>query len=668
MPELHDLLVAPGLAGLGPTEHATRSLDSRIADVVERLARVVEGLDSGDPAAASTVAYLRDWSGGTALQDPVPFTLSAPLDRLVNGFGLSSTELDLVVLAGLPEEHEGLTGTLRSLNPLGEPRPTVGLAGLVLAEAGVSRAELRRVLREGSAVSSGLLRLEGGTGLPESALVLADCIWDVLRGVDAVPPALDLLDLGDRLPGLDDWLDEPPVRHAARVVRERAAVTVLLAGEDDVVMMSRCAALLDRIAGRPFPFRPTLDHGALPRAEILLGVAHAVARDAVPVFVVDHLEPGGAPLDLAPLTDVPGPVVVIAPAGRVRPRGSRPVLVLPVGPVSPAAGRLAWTALLPGVDDVAAAAISERAPVDPAWIAGVARDVVASGLPPTPRTVAAALRRRTSTLLPSGVTLESPDIGWDHLVLPAEAAHQLGEAVSRLEHQRTVLEEWCLAANAHASRGVRILLTGPPGTGKTLAAEVLATAAETDLLRVDLSQVVSKWLGETEKNLAATFAAAERTHAVLLFDEADALFGSRTEISDANDRYANLETAYLLQRLDAFAGLTVLTTNLRHNIDAAFLRRMDFVVEFPTPDEQGRQHLWSLHLPADHLSADVNVDTLARMYQIPGGWIRNAAVAASFVAAAAGSDVHQHHLTAAVRREYGKASLPFPGEPPRRTP
>jgi hypothetical protein len=667
MPELHNLLAHPGLARVGSVPHPRRPLEARIANVVERLARVVESLDSSEPEAASTIAYLRDWCAGSAPHAPVTLTLSTPLERLASSFGLTAAELDLMVLAGLPEEHEGLTGTLRSLHPLGEPRPSVGLAGLVLAETGVSRSELRRVLREGAAVASGLLRIEGGTGLPESTLVLADRIWDVLHGVDTAPPELDLLDLGGRLPGLDDWLDEPAVRHAAHAVRERNPVTVLLTSEDDVVTTSRCAALLDRIGARPFPVRPTLHHGALSQTGVLLSIVHAVARDAVPVFVVDQLDAGGGPLDLAPLCDAPGPVVVVAPAGRIRPRGARPALVLPVGPVSPASGRLAWTALLPGVDDVAAAAISERAPVDPAWIAGVARDVVASGQPPTPRTVVAALRRRTATLLPPGVSLESPDIPWNHLVLPAEASLQLGEAVSRLEHQGTVLEEWRLAVDAHAARGVRILLTGPPGTGKTLAAEVLATAAETDLLRVDLSQVVSKWLGETEKNLAATFAAAERTHAVLLFDEADALFGSRTEISDANDRYANLETAYLLQRLDAFAGLTVLTTNLRHNIDAAFLRRMDFVVEFPTPDEDGRRDLWGLHLPAGHLAADVDVATLARMYQVPGGWIRNAAVAASFVAAAAGLDVHQHHLTAAVRREYGKALLPFPGEPPRRT-
>lgn len=255
---------------------------------------------------------------------------------------------------------------------------------------------------------------------------------------------------------------------------------------------------------------------------------------------------------------------------------------------------------------------------------------------------------------------------WARLIVPAEAAWQLRDAVTRLEHQATVLDDWGLREHARASRGARLLFTGPPGTGKSLAAEAVATAAGTDMLVVDASQVVSKWIGETEKNLAAAFDVAERTQAVLFIDEADALFGARTEISDAHDRYANLETAYLLQRLDHFDGLAVLATNLRHNIDPAFIRRVDFVVEFPLPDPAGRADLWSLHLPDAVLHADVDIGALARLYPIPGGWIRNAAIAAAFLAAAAADLIRQQHLVAAVRREYAKSALPFPGEPLRR--
>ena len=217
-----------------------------------------------------------------------------------------------------------------------------------------------------------------------------------------------------------------------------------------------------------------------------------------------------------------------------------------------------------------------------------------------------------------------------------------------------------------APSGARVLLTGPPGTGKSLAAEAVATAAGTDLLRVDMSQVVSKWIGETEKNLAAAFDVAERTQAVLFIDEADALFGARTEISDAHDRYANLETAYLLQRLDRFDGLLVLATNLRNNIDAAFVRRMDFVVDLPLPDVESRRELWELHLPTRRLARGHRPRRLAHLYPIPGAWIRNAAIAAAFRAAATDRAIGQDDLVTSVRREYEKAALPFPGEPPRR--
>jgi SpoVK/Ycf46/Vps4 family AAA+-type ATPase len=360
-------------------------------------------------------------------------------------------------------------------------------------------------------------------------------------------------------------------------------------------------------------------------------------------------------------------VIICATTGSVQLDGARPVLALPATPVAADQRRLAWRAMLPGLDEATAADLTARLPLDPAWIATVAGDVQIAGQDPTLPSASAALRRRTGAVLPLGVELTTPDVPWTRLVLPEEASLQLRDAVARITHQGTVLDDWRMGRTARAHRGTRLLLTGLPGTGKSLAAEVLATAAHTDLMRVDLSQIVSKWLGETEKHLAATFDAAERIQAVLLLDEADALFGNRTEISDAHDRYANLETAYLLQRLDTFDGLLVLTTNLRHNIDAAFLRRMDFVVEVPLPDLAGRRELWALHLPAGHVAADVDLDVLARMYPVPGGWIRNAALAAAF-AAAAGHEacIHQHHLIATVRREYAKAALPFPGEPPRR--
>ncbi|MGH3821331.1 MAG: ATP-binding protein, partial [Pseudonocardiaceae bacterium] len=429
--------------------------------------------------------------------------------------------------------------------------------------------------------------------------------------------------------------------------------------------VSRCAALA-AASGRAMTGAcvPATD-----RAAIALLVAHAAARSAVPVLVLPAPTEGGPAL--APpleLDGVPGPVVVCAPPGSVRLQGQRPVLTVPLGPIHRDDHRTAWRAALPELANLAPQ-LSIRHPLDPAVTAEVAADVRSRGCLPgddgtDPREISSAVRSRAGVTLPAGVELATPSVPWQRLVLPTEPASQLRDAVDRLRHEPLVLHDWGFLDGARAGRGVRLLFTGPPGTGKSLAAEVVATAVETDLLVVDVSRVVSKWIGETEKNLAAIFDAAERTQAVLFLDEADALFGMRTEISDAHDRYANLETAYLLQRLDRFDGFAVLATNLRQNIDPAFLRRMDFVIEFTVPDEMRRRQLWQLHLPPQAaLARDVDIDVLARLYPVAGGWIRNAAIAAAFLAAPNDGPICQRHLVQAMRREYAKAARPFPDAP-----
>jgi len=227
-----------------------------------------------------------------------------------------------------------------------------------------------------------------------------------------------------------------------------------------------------------------------------------------------------------------------------------------------------------------------------------------------------------------------------------------------------VLDDWGFLAGRRGARGVRMLFAGPSGTGKTLAAEVLAHTIGVDLLVVDLARVVSKWIGETEKNLSDVFDSAERTQSVLLFDEADALFGKRTEVNDAHDRYANLETAYLLARLERFDGLAILSTNLRENIDTAFTRRLEFVVDFNEPSLDERAAIWRCHIPdSAPLASDVRVDELASLYPIVGGLIRNASVAAAFVASATDSPISRTDFVHAVRREYEKSGRAFPGVP-----
>ncbi|MDQ6831685.1 MAG: ATP-binding protein, partial [Gemmatimonadota bacterium] len=278
--------------------------------------------------------------------------------------------------------------------------------------------------------------------------------------------------------------------------------------------------------------------------------------------------------------------------------------------------------------------------------------------------VAACVRARSSLALAAGVRVVHPTACWDRLILSDDRQRQLRESLDRLTHQARVLDDWGFLAGRPGARGVRMLFAGPPGTGKTLAAEVLAHTLRVDLLIVDLARVVSKWIGETEKNLAEVFDAAERTQAVLLFDEADALFGKRTEVTDAHDRYANLETAYLLSRLERFDGLAILSTNLRENIDAAFTRRLEFVVDFDEPSLDEREALWRCHIPANApLAEDVRLAELASLYPMVGGLIRNATVAAGFLASAADAPITRTDLVRAVRREYEKSGRAFPGAP-----
>lgn len=239
------------------------------------------------------------------------------------------------------------------------------------------------------------------------------------------------------------------------------------------------------------------------------------------------------------------------------------------------------------------------------------------------------------------------------LVLPDPALAALDELVAQTRHQRRVFDEWGLRRLVPHGHGVTALFAGPSGTGKTMAAEVIAGRLGLDLYRVDLSAVVSKFIGETEKNLRRVFDAVESGAAVLLFDEADALFGRRTEVSDAHDRYANVEVSYLLQRMEQYAGIAVLTTNRKADIDEAFLRRLRFVVAFPFPDRTARRRIWERMLATDAPRAALDLDALTRL-EITGGNIRNIVISAAFAAAEADAPVRMEHLMAAARREYGK--------------
>jgi AAA+ superfamily predicted ATPase len=253
-----------------------------------------------------------------------------------------------------------------------------------------------------------------------------------------------------------------------------------------------------------------------------------------------------------------------------------------------------------------------------------------------------------------------PAATWDELVLPEMQRQLLREITTHVRQRTKVYERWGFAEKGARGLGISALFAGSSGTGKTMAAEVLARELCLDLYRVDLSSVVSKYIGETEKNLRRVFDAAEEGGAILLFDEADALFGKRSEVKDSHDRYANIEVSYLLQRMESYRGLAILTTNMKASLDPAFLRRLRFIVQFPFPDATQRAEIWRRIFPAGTPTHELDLLKLSRL-NVAGGNIRNVAMNAAFLAAEANEPVRMTHLLRAARSEYGKLEKPLTG-------
>jgi hypothetical protein len=641
---------------LAPIE-LSATLAARTARMSGRLADLLGALGGSDDAMLVPVErFLRSMAA------EVPETDGArpqPLDRLAGMLGLAPVEVDLIVLAGLAEEHEGFSAAFRRVSAVGDPYATVGLAAQLLCVSTAERMRLRELLERGVAVTSCAIAVEGSGPFPERALRLGDRLWPALHGIDVWPATIRCPATSCPTDGLEEWLASAPARRAASAVDRRAAVTVLVTADSERVALGRALALAG-VSATP------LEADAWTPELLRFAGVHALVRDCVPVLVVPRTDPP-SPVAAPELADHPGPVVLCGRPGAIAPRGHRAVLSVPVEPLSPGALRRLWSTALPELAHEAPS-LAARHTVEPSDAAEAAADARAAGdldgRPVAATDVARSISVRAGLSPSAGVKLVRPAARWEHLVLSDDRAAQLREALARLRHQSVVLDDWGFLAGRSGARGVRMLFAGPPGTGKTLSAEVLAGELDADLLVVDVSRVVSKWIGETEKNLADVFDAAERAKAVLFFDEADALFGRRTEVSDAHDRYANLETAYLLSRLERFEGLAVLATNFRQNIDPAFTRRLEFAVDYEEPSAAEREALWRCHLPEGApLDADVDLTQLARLYPVVGGVIRNAATAAAFLAAAEGTAIARRHLVVAIRREYEKAGRAFPGPP-----
>jgi adenylate kinase family enzyme len=275
--------------------------------------------------------------------------------------------------------------------------------------------------------------------------------------------------------------------------------------------------------------------------------------------------------------------------------------------------------------------------------------------PLDPLDLYAACRAQSSGRLDSLAHKIATTYSWSDIVLPADQITQLREICIQVKHRRTVLERWGFDRHLAMGKGVNVLFAGQSGTGKTMAAEIIAADLGLELYKVDLSTMVSKYIGETEKNLDRVFTAAREANAILFFDEADALFGKRSEVKDAHDRYANIEVGYLLQKMEEYDGVVVLATNLRKNLDDAFVRRLHVAIDFPMPEEPDRLRIWRKVFPPEApLAEDVDLAALARQFKLAGGNIRNIALLAAYLAADDGTTLGMRQIVRATKREYQK--------------
>ncbi|HLL23752.1 MAG TPA: ATP-binding protein [Kofleriaceae bacterium] len=371
---------------------------------------------------------------------------------------------------------------------------------------------------------------------------------------------------------------------------------------------------------------------------------------------LDALGASGEVLDRLDLVERTLPGLVLATALQpIARRWARTLMPVEVGGITGAQRAALWRRAVPAAGAGDAEVLATMYPISPALISSTGRLAVEQCGPDRmkPEHITSALRAVLDHRLAGLARRISVTQTWEDLVLPDDQSVAIAELLARIRERTRVYEEWGFAGKVGRGLGVSALFSGPPGTGKTMAAGLVARALGVELYQVDLSKVVSKWLGETEKNLAALFDAAEAGHAILLFDEADALFGKRTDVRSSNDRYANQEVNFLLQRMESYGGICVLTTNHESAIDDAFRRRLAVHIRFPMPETDERARLWAAMIPkAAPRSAELGISALAERFVMSGGYIRNAVLRAAFLAADEDGVIDAPRLLRAAQLEY----------------
>ncbi|WP_426610539.1 ATP-binding protein [Bradyrhizobium sp. McL0616] len=601
-------------------------------------------------------------------EKPDPSETPIALDRLSRAFGLSAFETDLLLLcAGMELDSELRMLCAQAQNDPASPFPTFGLALTVLAEAHWSALSPEAPLRRWR-----LIDVAAGPILTRAALKIDERVVHFLVGVSQLDERLtSLLDplatstVNDLAPS-HRLLAEQITDSWAEADRSRDLPIVQLSGPTaDALPIAAAAAEALGLRAAMLP-ADRLPHAAEDLDQLLRLWEREAILSGLGVLLLDVSDTQAAESDAGRVRDeavsrllerISSPVIL-----RERePRRitTRPAIVLSVGhPTGPEQLAL-WRESLGDLDldDAAVAATANQFTFGASTIRTIATQLRAHAAAKPDEDLSADLwtfcRRRLRSALDGLAQRIDSNLTWDDLVLPEPQKETLRSIAAQLRQRTTVYNQWGFAAKSQRGLGLGALFYGPSGVGKTMAAEVLASEIQLDLYHIDLSRVVSKYIGETEKNLGRVFDAAEENGAILLFDEADSLFGARSEVRDSHDRYANIEVSYLLQRMEAYRGLAILTTNMRTALDPSFLRRLRFTVAFPFPDAEQRAEIWRHVFPKDAPTKGLQPERLAEL-RIPGGNIRNIALNAAFLAADAGEPVQMSHLLAAARTEYAK--------------
>jgi hypothetical protein len=603
------------------------------------------------------------------------------LPYLAGRFALSPAEVDVLLLALAPEvetRYETLYALLQ--NDMTRKRPSADLALNLICRNEREKYFARRILApDGALIRHRLIELIDEPQDRQPTLLRKFLRVDepVVRFLLDQPPG----ELGPgrlRTPQHESLGLEVSTQTCARLANlaiclrreESGAIVVRLVSDSEPALCAAADALAHALGRRVLAAElaalgDEARVAALLRDAVLWRAALAITAPELPSHEADAARLAHLAAQLGPAAaHFPEPLLLLGPASALAqiPQLGRAWRV-EVEPPDYALRCTAWTQALNGrateadtarladslffgarqIDQIIDAARGLAALRDPAAPAPSIDDLLEAG-----RT------RSTPTLERLAIRLE-PRFTWSDIVLPDQQLQQLRSIAARMKHRRLVLRDWGFGRKLSRGKGLSVLFTGPSGVGKTMAAEILAGALGLGLHQIDLSCVVSKYIGETEKNLSQIFREAEQCQTILFFDEADALFGKRTEIKDAHDRYANIEVNYLLQRVEQYDGVVILSTNLQKNLDESFLRRLQEVVDFPMPDQAQRERIWRGLFPDDApRDDDIDFEFLARQFKLSGGSIKNIVLAAAYQAAQQSGSITMTHLILATRTEFQK--------------